>query len=183
MLPAARQIAKSASMLQKAGNSIKSGGIKIHIRVDGAQSINAAFDLLGKGFNRKVVKPAMQKVLRKIVAKVKRDAPVKTGLLKESIKSTGYVTSEGEIRGMVFSGKVSKAQRGKAVKNVRATLIRRFEKSKPTKYARLVEFGTKFAKAHPFMVKTAEAEWSRIGAAEVQKSLSEQVKKIKAFKV
>jgi len=150
------------------GDFIKDSGVQKWVNIFGDVQVIQNLRRLESKIERKIVRKAIAKGLKPIVKLAKQNAREKTGLLRSAIKSkvTKMVSGKVYVDPMVFA--VKNSNTGGKFKEVKIRgpmrgmkyrdLIKGLEKHggateviKPAKYAHLLEFGTKHARARPFM--------------------------------
>lgn len=174
-----------------AGDFIRDSGTQKWINVFGDVQIIENLTRLKNKLQRKVVKDAIKKGLVPIRNLAKQKAPKgKTGLLKKSIKSTVTKMVSGKVFVdpsvvMIEGQRIAwKKAKGMTKKQVTAARNKELEKARaagykiiqPAKYAHLVEFGTRKAKAKPFMrpaLEQSRKKSLRIISDEVGKAIAE----------
>jgi HK97 gp10 family phage protein len=111
------------------------------VKVLGDKELLREFGKLEDKFKRRLLRPAIRVGLTPVVNAVKKNVPVDDGFLREEIKK--HVSKRGAWgRVYVDNGEWTDSN-GK--------------KKKPSKYAHLVEFGTKHKAPHSFMRAGQEA--------------------------
>jgi HK97 gp10 family phage protein len=173
------------------GDFIKDSGVNKWVNVFGDVQVIQNIERLKNGIQRKVLKKAIAKALKPIAAKAKQKVSKDTGLLASAIKTkvtrmiSGKVyvdpnviqaTKDGETRNVKFSGKAKKGQGKKAF----FAFAKRngYELKIPAKYAHLVEFGTRKAKAKPFM-RPARDESRNEALKEIENECRNGIEKLK----
>lgn len=138
------------------------------INIFGDVQIIGVLGRMSNKIQRKVVRAAIKDGLVPIVEEAKKRVPVDHGHLKRAIKSkvtkmvSGKVyvdpkyiavrrTGEQEYYQVKLVGRNSDKLPTTYKKLREAALAKGLEMIQPARYAGLVEFGTKHAKAHPFM--------------------------------
>lgn len=117
------------------------------VKISGIPEIQKKFEALPAKMQRKLLRSAMTKVARIVVAEAKARVPVDTGELRKSIKVAGLAGGRGA--GLAARGGGKAAPIGK---RVRAT----------TPYAHIIEKGRKNAGAQPFLAPALESKESQI---------------------
>lgn len=114
------------------GDQIRDSGVQKWINIFGDVQVIEGLERLKTSVERKILRKAIKKGLKPIVRIAKSNVPVKSGLLKKSIKST-----------------VTKMVSGKVYVDPKVVGA---DGDKPAKYAHIVEFGgPKHRNPHPFM--------------------------------
>ncbi len=115
------------------------GPFGVQIFIEGDDVIEKAFKELPNRIFNQVMKAAMAAAVIPIVDTAKSLCPVESGLLKESL---GYHIKSYKRSGMMTAVVGPQAGNARYVK-VRGLFGEKLEFRKPTKYAHLVEFGTR----------------------------------------
>jgi len=142
------------------GDYLRDTGSQKWINVFGDVEVIRNLGRLKTSIERKVLRKAIAKGLKPIAAAAKRKAAVRSGLLKRSIKS-----------------KVTRMVSGKIFVDPKVTGVVDGKLSKPAKYAHLIEFGTRKAKAQPFM-RPAMNEGRTRALAIIEQTAREELKKL-----
>ena len=106
----------------------------MYAQIIGDKQLLANLNALAPKVKKRIMKPAMRKGGQVIAKRAKLKVKKRSGLLRKSIKAKSTKNGNGRI---FVDPKVEGEYKGKKVK--------------PSKYAHLVEFGTRTAKAHPFL--------------------------------
>lgn len=172
--------------------SIVDSGVQKWITVFGDVQIIENMRRLENAMERKIVRAAIAKGLKPIVATAVSLAPKKYGFLKKSIKSKVTKMVSGKVYvdpNYIIANHNSQSLRvkmygaGKSKWRAKSAYLAYskfagIKNIRPSKYAHLVEFGTKKVKAHPFMTKAREVAGGK--AIEIIKTeISRQIADIK----
>lgn len=128
----------------------------------GEKEIIAKLDNLKRSVKNKILRTAIKQVSKPVLQAAKQNAPIgETSGLKMSLATKTKTTDKG-VFGII--GPRSKYERTKGGKTVR-----------PVRYAHLMEKGTKFAKADPFLAPAVQDkeqikdQMAKIIASEIHK--------------
>lgn len=166
------------------------------IKLLGDKNIVANLNMLQKSVRTRIMRKALVNSLAPVKAKAKSRVAKKSGLLQKSIKVKA--TKNGNAKVFVDPA-VWTAKKGNDVRSVRFIGSKReksrlrsaftswakdngYEIIKPSKYAHLVEFGTRRAKAKPFLRNSMDESRSEVLGILQKEVVSEFNKEAAKFK-
>lgn len=131
--------------------------MKSTIKIEGLRELEAALSQFTKATQRRVLERVLKKAAKPIEAAAKQAAPVDTGELKRSIKTTVLRTNAGKaafaeaMRGGASRKEAARAAReaNRAAKGQGASAVVRVQAK--ARHAIFAEFGTVKMAAQPFM--------------------------------
>lgn len=142
------------------------------VLLQGHKKLQRKLARLAAAAQRRIVRPAVRKALSPINKAAKRNCPTETKLLRKSIGSKVKVY---RYSGVVWGGVGPRTGFKRQV-----TVGGRSEWRNPTKYAHLVEYGTRHSPAQPFLRPALDVERPRalgILASEVKARLEKEARR------
>lgn len=137
--------------------------MSVMVSVSGLRELDRALGMLPKSTARNVLKRTLDKAAQPIVAEAKRQVPVKTGTLRDSITASTRIKNK---TGSAEFASAMKAGLGKAAARSALLAARRANKGQGSfaetyvgpargkgviRYAHIVEFGSNDTAPHPYM--------------------------------